>query len=78
MSDGPITVAEFNALVSRVVTTSDPITNIVITGEISEIKEYPSGFYSTMTSTVLPSLYLPHSSTAYVSPARKRKTFVSY
>ena len=48
MSDGPITVAEFNALVNRVVTTSDPITNIVITGEISEIKEYPSGFYFSM------------------------------
>ena len=48
MSDGPITVAEFNALVNKVVTTSDPITNIVITGEISEIKEYPSGFYFSM------------------------------
>ena len=48
MSDGPISIAEFNALVSRVVTTSDPINNIVITGEISEIKEYPSGFYFSM------------------------------
>ena len=46
--DGPLTVSQFNDRVSLIVSTSDSITNIAVTGEISEIKQYPSGIYFSM------------------------------
>ena len=49
MSDGPLTVTQFNDRVKMLISMSDTVRDIDVTGEISEFKQAPSGhFYLTL------------------------------